>query len=86
MPRCRHVLLPERQRLARSDANLFRHQVDAGHHFRHRVLDLNSRIHFEKVCFMRLFVVDELDGSGPAIVDLPRQPDRRLSQPLSRGR
>ena len=43
------VLLRERQRLARRDADLPRDEVDAGDHLGDRVLDLQARVHLEEV-------------------------------------
>ena len=44
-----HVLLAQAQLFARGDADLLLHQVHAGDHFRHRVLDLDARIHFDEI-------------------------------------
>src|SRR5688500_15979414 len=55
--------LLERKRLAAGDQELLRHQIHAGDHFSDRMLDLNSRIHLEKEKFLRVIVVDELDGA-----------------------
>ena len=48
-PRCTNVVLREPKRLAGSHANLRLDQIDARHHLRHRVLDLNARIHLDEV-------------------------------------
>ena len=43
------VFLRERQFLAVRNTNLLTNEVDAGDHFRHRVLDLDPRIHLDEV-------------------------------------
>ena len=56
---CKHdVALTVAQLLSSSDANLFLHEINAGHHFRDRVLNLNARIHFNEIelaCFIEKF-------------------------------
>jgi len=65
--------LRERQLLAGSDADLHLHDVDAGHEFGHRVLDLHPRVHLDEEEFAVL--EQELEGAGAAVAD-----------PLARGR
>ena len=43
-----HVLLREAKLLARGDPHLLAHEIDAGDHLGHRVLDLQARVHFEE--------------------------------------
>ena len=43
------VLLAQRQRLARRDAQLLAHEVDAGHQLGDGVLDLDARVHLHEV-------------------------------------
>ena len=63
-PSARHdVLLTERQLLARGDANLPLHEVDAGHELRDRMLDLEARVHLEEV-ELAVAVEQELAGAG----------------------
>ena len=42
------LLLPARQRLARRDAKLPFDEVEPGHRLRHRMLDLEPRIHLDE--------------------------------------
>ena len=44
----------DRQPLAARDADLPVHQVEAGHHLGHRMLDLQPRVHLEEVERRRL--------------------------------
>src|SRR5437773_4760258 len=48
MPIQVHVLLPEGERPPRGDQHLFTHEIETGHHLRHRVLDLDTCVHLEK--------------------------------------
>ena len=48
MAREAHVLLRERERLARGDQNLLADEVDAGDELGDRVLDLDARVHLEE--------------------------------------
>src|SRR5579872_2424032 len=56
------LLLRERQLLARGDANLGFDQVDSGHHFAHRMLDLDAGIHFDEVLTIFGLIDDEFNG------------------------
>src|SRR5690606_4305541 len=61
------VFLREGQRQARSDADLFAHQIDAGDHFGDRVLDLQAGVHLDEE---ELAVLpQELDGAGAQVAD-----------------
>ena len=44
-----HVALPDRELLARGDADLLLHDVDAGDHLGHRMLDLEPRVDLDEV-------------------------------------
>ena len=72
----RDVLLLEAQQVACRHFQLQRDQVEAGHFLGHRMLDLQSGVHFEKIEFARL-VEQEFDGAGADIVDRLRRLDRR---------
>ena len=48
-PRAREVLLREAERLALRDAHHLAHEIEPGHELRHRVLDLEARVHLEEV-------------------------------------
>ena len=63
----RHVVLRVTQRLATSDTELLAHQVDAGHFFGDRVLDLQSGVDFKEEELATLVVDQELDSSGRLI-------------------
>ncbi len=64
-----HVLLRERQRLARGDANAGLHDVDAGDHLGHRVLHLHAGVDLEHVEVL-LPVHQELDGRRTRVLRL----------------
>ncbi len=62
----------ERKPLARGDANLQLHQVQSGHQFGHRMLDLQARIHFQEIEVLLLIrqvrVHQKLDGAGVVVM------------------
>ena len=62
------VALAEAQLLARGDADLLLHDVDAGDHFGDRMLDLHARVHLDEVELAVL--VQELERAGAAVADL----------------
>src|SRR6266540_155298 len=64
-----HVLLPVSERLAGGDLDLLAHDVDAGDHLGHAVLDLHSRVHLEEEVLAVL--KQTLDGPGGAVADGP---------------
>ena len=76
------LFLIERQLLAGGDAQLPFHQIEPGHEFGHRMLDLQSRVHLhepETVGTKPLRTVDnEFDRAGAAIVDGLRRIDGGL--------
>src|SRR3954469_4551793 len=63
----RDVFLPEAELLARRDAYLLLHEVDAGDHFGHRVLDLDARVHLDEVKLAVL--VEEFESPDAAVGD-----------------
>ncbi len=82
-------LVGDLQALAGGDFKLLGHDVHASDHLRHGVLDLEARVHLDKVELAP--AVDELDGPGPLVIqggyevfrggrealpDLPRQARR----------
>ena len=79
------VVLRERQRLARGDADLLLDQVDAGDHLGHRVLDLDAGVHLDEVV-LAVAVDDELDRGGVGVVGLQDQPAGRLAHRLRASR
>ena len=62
-----HVALGVRQLLARGDADLRPHQVDAGDQFGHRMLDLDAGVHLDEVELAVL--VQELQRARAAVAD-----------------
>ncbi len=62
------------------DSNLRLHQVDAGNHLRHGMLDLNARIHLDEVPLAGVHVVKEFDRAGVAVVGLAPDAQRRFAQ------
>ena len=79
-PRSCDVALRERQLLAGGDADLHLHDVDAGHQFGHRVLDLHARVHLDEEELAVL--VQELEGAGAAVADLLAGGDAALADLL----
>ena len=67
-PRIWIVALRERQLLAGGHADLHLHDVDAGHHLGHRMLDLHAGVHLDEIELAVL--VQELEGAGAAVADL----------------
>src|SRR5207245_5376865 len=63
-----HVGLRNCQPLAARDADLLLHDVDARRHLRHRMLDLQPRVHLDEV--ERAVLVEELEGADAAVTDL----------------
>ena len=78
------VLLPERERLARGDADLLAHDVEPGDHLRDRVLDLQARVHLEEE--VALAHEQALDGAGAAVADGARGLDGDRADALAQLR
>src|SRR3990172_11545696 len=74
-----NLLLGEAERCAGSDANLLDDEIDAGHHFGHRMLDLEPRVHFDEKEFAIL--VQELDRADAAILKLPHRFGHHFADP-----
>ena len=70
-----HIFLCEAQRFTRRDTDLFDDEIGAGHHLRHAMLHLDSRVHLHKV-EVPLRVHDELDGACIGILYGLRREDR----------
>ena len=70
----------------RGEADLQRHEVEAGHHLGHRMLDLDARVHLEEVELAGVGIDDELDGAGAAIALLRWPAPRRPRPSRARGR
>ena len=60
--------LPHGERIARGDADLLVHEIDAGDHFRHRVLDLDAGVHLDEEELPVL--VQELDRARSLVAEL----------------
>ena len=73
------VRLLERQRLTRGDADLLFHKIDAGHHFRDRVLDLNARVDLDEVEPV-VGVDEEFTGSRVDVSNRGGQPHGGLAE------
>ena len=72
--------LGERREIAASQPDHPLDQVDAQHHLRHRVLDLEARVHLEERVLTRGRVDDELDRAGGAVPHRCAQRDRRAGE------
>jgi len=58
-------------------------QVEAGHRFGHRVLDLQTRVDFEERdgrCTVSVGTHHELDGAGPLVAHVSGESDRSGAQ------
>ncbi len=72
------------ERLSCGDADLLLDQIDAGHHFRHRMFHLDARVHLHEVEFL-VFIQQKLDGAGIDIVHSARSVHRHASHLLSQA-
>ena len=80
-----HVGLLDRQFLAGGRADHQLDEIEAGDQLRHRMLDLQPRVHLEEV-EIAILVDDELDGAGAVVADGLCQRDRLLAHRLARFR
>src|SRR5271166_3697418 len=71
------IPLVNRQCFAGGDPELPFDEVEPGHHLGDRVLDLQPRVHLDKI--ETLGIGDELDRAGPDIADGARAGHGRLS-------
>src|SRR4051812_8284050 len=71
------VALSQRELVARGNADLFLHDVDPGDQLRHRVLDLQARVHLDEVELVVL--VEKFERPRTAVADLPTCIRRALS-------
>ena len=74
-----NMLLGDAERLAGCDANLLAHEVDAAHHFRHRMLDLDAGIHLHERA-AAVLVHEELERACAAVADGKRPANRGRSE------
>ena len=77
-------ILPGRQLLAERDPDLPLDQIEAGHHLGHGVLDLQARVHLQKIEVAILH--QHLDGAEGAVVDFFRQPQGGVGHFLAQRR
>ena len=75
------VFLLHRQVAAVGDADLLAHQVEAGDHLGHRMLDLQPGVHLDEV-ELAIFV-EKLDGAGAAILHALHRVDADLAHALA---
>ncbi len=57
------------QLFAGCNAELRLYEIDTGDHLRHRMLDLDARVHFDEVQ-LAVFIHQKLDGAGVHIADV----------------
>ena len=57
-----NLALVDGQRRAGGDFDLLIDEIDAGDHFRHRMFDLNARVHFDEI--EPAVFVEKFDGAG----------------------
>ncbi len=62
--------------------DLQRHQIEAGHHLRHGVFDLQTCVHLEEV-EGTVLVQDAFDGAGAHVTGLAGKTHRRLGEALA---
>src|SRR2546428_561192 len=65
------------------DEDLSPHQIDAGDHLRHGVLDLNPGIDLDEIELARIDVVEEFDGARGAVLHRGAEPDCRGAHPFA---
>src|SRR5437870_2137637 len=78
-----HVSLRKRQRRSGRDLDLLAHQIDARDQLCHRMLDLQTRVHLEKIKFASHIGVKKLDSAGADITHSFSNPNRRRPHALS---
>src|SRR5699024_2208377 len=75
------VILTVAQRFTGGDAQLFGDQVHAGHHFGHRVFDLDAGVHFDKMEFT--VFVQEFERARATVADALAGGDTKLTDVLA---
>src|SRR5260221_8260648 len=81
MPAQRHIGLGEIQRLTCRDTELLAHEIQPRHHLRHRVLDLQARIHLHEIVVVVL-VHQELHRADAFIAEIEHRFDRPCAHVL----
>src|SRR6185312_14654494 len=79
------VALLQRQLFAGRGADHQLDEIDAGDQLRHRVLDLQARVHFQEIEFA-ILVDDEFDRAGAVVAHGFGERDRLLAHRLARRR
>ena len=74
------IQLVQRRQITSGQLDHPAHQIHVPHLFSNAVLDLQARVHFEKIEALGLAVEDEFDGAGAAVIHRLRQFDRRCAQ------
>ncbi len=74
------------ERVALRHQDLTADDVDAGHLFRDRVLDLDPRVHLDEVILARIDVEEKLDSPGVFVADRPTDCQGRLTELPPHGR
>jgi NAD(P)-dependent dehydrogenase (short-subunit alcohol dehydrogenase family) len=74
------IVLGERQLVASGDLELEHHQVESGHLFGHRVLDLEPGVHLDEEDLVAVLVVQELHGANTGVADSAAEPKGRLER------
>ena len=74
----------KRERLAAGDPDHLAHQIDAGDHLGHRMLDLDAGVHLDEVEVVADVVVEVLERAGAAVVDRLGERHRGRAEPLAR--
>ena len=69
------------QPVAVGQENLAPHEIDAGHHFRDGMLDLDARVHLDEEKVAALDVEQKLHRAGIAIAHGAAEPHRRVADP-----
>ena len=75
--------MAEAQRLAGGNPELLLHQVDAADHFTHRMLDLDTGIHFQKIELADITIDDEFHRAGVLIGNATAELERCIADALA---
>src|SRR3954468_13543666 len=63
-----HFILANAQALAAGDPDHLAYQVDSGDHLRHRMLDLNARIHLQEIEILATLIVEIFERPRASIM------------------
>src|SRR5260370_28064160 len=81
-----HIFLPERQDRAGRDVDLLAHQINSSDQLRDWMLNLQTRIHFQKVELAADIGKTKLDRACADVVHCPHHPDRGFAHSLTQVR